>query len=354
MDDRGQTVGVIVIARNEGERLKRCLVSIGASADAIVYVDSGSTDGSVAFATILGVDVVRLSASAPFTMGRARNEGFTHLRQRCPSIQLVQFIDGDCELEAGWIQKARHWMAAHPEVAVVCGRRREKFPCASIYNMLCEIEWNTPVGPAKACGGDAMVRGDVFERVGMFDPALIAGEEPELCARIRSAGGGVYRLAENMTRHDAALFTFKGWWRRMIRCGYGAKEVVYRLTKRMPLADVPFRDLTRSALIWCDGWLLLLVSVAFFAHAYDIPTTTGGSRGRWLGDVLLALGVGLFVQALQCIRTAWRSRGRGSPLNLLIYAAFLQIGKWPQRFGQLLWCRDNFLRRPARLIEYKI
>ena len=64
MDDRDQTVGVIVIARNEGERLKRCLVSIGASADAIVYVDSGSTDGSVAFATILGVDVVRLSASA--------------------------------------------------------------------------------------------------------------------------------------------------------------------------------------------------------------------------------------------------------------------------------------------------
>jgi hypothetical protein len=40
-------------------------------------------------------------------------------------------------------------------------------------------------------------------------------------------------------------------------------------------------------------------------------------------------------------------------MNVLIYAAFLQIGKWPQRFGQLLWYRDNFLRRPARLIEYK-
>ena len=353
MDDRGHTVGVIVIARNEGERLKRCLVSIGASADAIVYVDSGSTDGSVAFATILGVDVVRLSASAPFTMGRARNEGFTHLRQRYPSIQLVQFIDGDCELEAGWIQKARDWMAAHSELAVVCGRRREKFPRASIYNMLCELEWNTPVGAARACGGDAMVRVDVFERVGMFDPTLIAGEEPELCARIRSAGGGVYRLDENMTRHDAALFTFKGWWRRMIRCGYGAKEVVQRLIKRMPIADVPFRDLTRSAVIWCDGWLVLLVCIAFFSHTVGIHAITGGASSGWRGNVLQALMVGLLVQALQCLRAAWRSRRRGSPMNVLIYAAFLQIGKWPQRFGQLLWYRDNFLRRPARLIEYK-
>jgi glycosyltransferase involved in cell wall biosynthesis len=353
MDDHGQTVGVIIIARNEGERLKRCLHSIGPSTDAIVYVDSGSTDGSVAFATILGVDVVRLCGSAPFTMGRARNEGFTHLRQRYPSIQLVQFIDGDCELETDWIQTARGWMEDHPEVAVVCGRRREKFPRASIYNMLCEIEWNTPVGAARACGGDAMVRVDFFERVGMFDPTLIAGEEPELCARIRSAGGGVYRLSENMTRHDAALFTFNAWWRRMSRCGYGAKAVVQRLSKRMPVNEVPFRDLTTSAVIWCDGWLTLLVFTALVAHASGVPKIPVGSTGGWLENALLALVVGLFVQALQCIRVAWLSRARGSPLNVLIYAVFLQIGKWPQRLGQLLWYRDNIVRKPARLIEYK-
>ena len=349
MDKRGQAVGVVVIARNEGERLKRCLLSIGAAADAIVYVDSGSTDGSVAFATILGVDVVRLSASAPFTMGRARNEGFTHLRQRYSSIRLVQFVDGDCELEEGWLQTARDWMETHPEVAVVCGRRTEKFPHASIYNMLCEIEWNTPVGAAKACGGDAMVQVDFFERVGMFDPTLIAGEEPDFCARIRSAGGFVHRLEKNMTRHDAALFTFSGWWRRMFRCGYGAKEVVEKVTKQMPIAEVPFRGLTRSAVIWCDGWTGMLVCIAFLAHAWCWPHAAGG----WLKSAVLALVAGVLVQVFQCIRTAWRTRARGSPLNVLIYAAFVQIGKWPQRFGQLLWHRDNFLRRPARLIEYK-
>jgi glycosyltransferase involved in cell wall biosynthesis len=349
VDNHGHTVGLVVIARNEGERLKRCLLSIGAITKAIVYVDSGSTDGSVAFATVLGLDVVRLSAAAPFTMGRARNEGFTHLRQRYPSIQLVQFIDGDCELEAGWIQKAQDWMATHSEVAVVCGRRREKFPRASIYNMLCEIEWNTPVGVAKACGGDAMVRVECFERVGMFDPTLIAGEEPELCARIRSSGGSVYRLGENMTRHDAALFTFKGWWRRMIRCGYGAKGVVQTLRSRMPISEVPFRELTRSAVIWCDGWILVLVCFAVLAQTRHMPQSNFG----WLGQTSLAVSVGLFFQVLQCLRTAWRNRARGSPVNILVYAAFLQIGKWPQRLGQLLWCRDNWLRRSAQLMEYK-
>ena len=198
-----------------------------------------------------------------------------------------------------------------------------------------------------------MVRVDFFERVGMFDPTLIAGEEPELCARIRSAGGGVYRLSENMTRHDAALFTFNAWWRRMSRCGYGAKAVVQRLSKRMPVNEVPFRDLTTSAVIWCDGWLTLLVFTALVAHASGVPKIPVGSTGGWLENALLALVVGLFVQALQCIRVAWLSRARGSPLNVLIYAVFLQIGKWPQRLGQLLWYRDNIVRKPARLIEYK-
>ena len=349
VDDQPNSVGIVVIARNEGERLRHCLLSLGCHSNAVVYVDSGSTDGSVAFATILGVDVVRLSTSAPFTMARARNAGFMRLRQTSPATQLVQFIDGDCELEKGWIQAACRWMETHPDAAVVCGRRREKFPRASLYNMLCDIEWNTPVGAAKACGGDAMVRADFFERVGMFDPSLIAGEEPDLCAKIRTAGGKIYRLAENMTRHDAALVTFKAWCRRMTRCGYGAKEVAVKLGKKMPTSEVPFRGLTRSAVIWCDGWCVLIVLLGGLAYAWRQPQTPVD----WLEAATFALLGGLSVQALQCLRTAWRSRGRGSLMNVLVYAVFLQIGKWPQRLGQLRWHRDNWLRRPARLIEYK-
>ncbi len=61
-------VGVIVIGRNEGERLKRCLNSLRHDCPVMVYVDSGSTDGSVEFAESIGVKVVRLDLSTPFTM----------------------------------------------------------------------------------------------------------------------------------------------------------------------------------------------------------------------------------------------------------------------------------------------
>lgn len=349
MDEADRNVGIVVIARNEGDRLRRCLVSISSQAQLIVYVDSGSTDGSVALATLMGVEVVRLNTLTPFTMARARNTGFKHLLKMNPSIQLVQFIDGDCELEAGWIQTAYAWMELHPDIAVVCGRRREKFPRASVYNMLCDLEWNTPVGPAYACGGDALVRVDVFERVGMFDASLIAGEEPDLCARIRMVGGKIYRLPENMTRHDAALLTFKAWWRRMTRCGYGAKEVVSKLKKTLPIGEVPFRGLTRSAVVWCDGWCIFILLIGFLAYVNGHPKTTV-EWGHTLGTAVL---IGMLAQIAQCIRTAWRSRARGSIPDVLIYSLFVQIAKWPQRLGQLLWQRDHWLQAPARLIEYK-
>ena len=45
-----KTVGVVAIGRNEGARLRRCLTSLAGQCDRIIYVDSGSTDDSVAFA----------------------------------------------------------------------------------------------------------------------------------------------------------------------------------------------------------------------------------------------------------------------------------------------------------------
>ena len=39
--------GAVVIGRNEGVRLRRCLLSLRAGVDYVVYVDSGSTDNSL-------------------------------------------------------------------------------------------------------------------------------------------------------------------------------------------------------------------------------------------------------------------------------------------------------------------
>jgi len=75
----------------------------------------------------------------------------------------------------GWLAEAGRFLEARPDVAVVCGRLRERRPEASIYNQLCDIEWNTPVGEARACGGIAMMRVNALRAAGGFVEALIAG-----------------------------------------------------------------------------------------------------------------------------------------------------------------------------------
>ena len=181
-------IGIVAIGRNEGERLKSCLRSVVGTAGRVVYVDSGSTDRSVDAARAIGADVVALDMQVPFTAARARNEGLRRLRRGSPNLAYVQFIDGDCEIIAGWLERAAAFLDTHPDVALVCGRRHERYPKGSIYNMLCDIEWDTAVGEAKACGGDVLMRIDALEAVNGYRADLIAGEEPELCVRLRIAG----------------------------------------------------------------------------------------------------------------------------------------------------------------------
>src|SRR2546428_105430 len=176
-------VGVIAIGRNEGERLRRCLASVVGRGLLVVYVDSNSTDGSTELARSTGADVVDLDMSLPFSAARARNAGFERMMRTAPAVKYVQFVDGDCEVAEGWIDRAKRELENRPEVAVVCGRRRERFPEASIYNRLADLEWDTPVGEAESCGGDAMMRVGAFRAAGGVDPDVAAAEEPGLCPR---------------------------------------------------------------------------------------------------------------------------------------------------------------------------
>ncbi|MGZ3387051.1 MAG: glycosyltransferase, partial [Isosphaeraceae bacterium] len=217
-------LGVIAIGRNEGERLRLCLESVMGRGLIIVYVDSGSADGSVELARSLGADVVELDLSRPFTAARARNEGFERLCQINPQVRFVQFIDGDCEVAEGWLEKAREVLEENLEVGVVCGRRRERFPERTVYNRLADLEWDTPVGEANAGGGDAMMRVEAVRKVGGYNPMIIAAEDDEVCLRIRREGWKVLRLDCEMTLHDMAMTRFGQWWKRAVRAGHAFTE----------------------------------------------------------------------------------------------------------------------------------
>jgi GT2 family glycosyltransferase len=220
----GPIVDAVVIGRNEGSRLEACLRSLADQVRTTVYVDSGSTDQSVVMARSLGALVVQLDKDQPFTAARARNKGLAVLSKVSPQPDYVQFVDGDCGVYPGWVATALRAFVEHPGTVAICGRRRERFPENSIYNRLCDREWDTPVGPALACGGDVLMQYAPVMAVGGYREDLIAGEEPELCLRLRRKGGQIRRIDADMTLHDANILRFSQWWRRSKRAGHAFAE----------------------------------------------------------------------------------------------------------------------------------
>lgn len=317
--DQSRVVGAVVIGRNEGERLLACLRSLQGQVRRVVYVDSGSTDGSQAAAAALGAEVVVLDAGEPFTAARARNAGLRALAADPPGF--VQFVDGDCEVQPGWIATALAAFTEHPRAVVVCGRRRERFPEASVYNRLADREWDTPVGQALACGGDALMRHAAVAAVGGYRADLIAGEEPELCLRLRRAGGEVLRIPAEMTLHDAAMTRFAQWWRRSRRAGHAFAEGA-ALHGAPP--DRHWVAETRRALLW-GAVLPLAVVLAGLAHP-----------AGWLLVLLWPA---------QVARLARRG-GRE-------WAFFTVLGKLAEAQGALGYYIDRLRGRRRGLIEYK-
>ena len=322
------SVGVVVIGRNEGERLKKCLETIVGITGCVVYVDSGSSDGSVEMARAMGVDVIEVDMRFPFTAARARNDGVRRLRELSPDPAYVQFLDGDCELVPGWLHNAALFLGGHEGVAVVSGRLREKYPERTIYNMLCDIEWDTPIGEAKSCGGVAMMRLDALESVQGYRIELIAGEEPELCVRLRAAGWRIWRMSEEMALHDAAISRFGQWWKRTLRSGYAFAQGAN--LHGAPPERHRVRE-SRSAWFWGLG----------------IPSAVLGLAPFW-GIWALVL---LLIYPLQITRLALR--GVRTPKENWWRAGFLVLGKFPEMVGQMKFIFDRYLGGRSRLIEYK-
>ncbi|KIC26754.1 glycosyltransferase [Leisingera sp. ANG-M6] len=310
-------IAAVVIGRNEGERLIRCLQSLRGQVQQLIYVDSGSTDGSAAAARDMGAEVVALDLSQPFTAARARNAGLAVLET---GIEFVQFVDGDCEVNPDWIATAADFMQANPKAAVACGRRRERFPEMSVYNRLCDAEWDTPVGEAKACGGDALMRVAAVYTAGGYRDGLIAGEEPELCLRLRRAGWQVWRLDAEMTLHDAQMLRFGQWWNRSRRAGHAFAEGA-ALHGAGP--EHHWVAETRRALLWgailpaaivMAGLLrpaLLLAALIYPAQVLRLSRRMGFEQA--LFSVL-----GKFAEAAGALEFYWR-RWRGSARGILEY-----------------------------------
>jgi GT2 family glycosyltransferase len=329
-------LGLVVIGRNEGERLARCLRSVHGVPNR-VYVDSGSTDDSAALARASGATVVVLKTPPEFTAARARNAGLAQLLAVTPDLEFVQMVDGDCEVQSQWLVAAIAALRAETDLALVFGRRRERHPEQSVYNALCDDEWNHPIGESSGCGGDACFRVEAVRQVNFYNPAMIAGEDSELSMRLRKNGWRLRCVDVEMTLHDAAMTRFSQWWRRVRRSGHAFGEMAFL---HPDARDPNWSRSVLSIILW-GGVMPALLLVAILLTLVN-PLF-------WILAIIL-----LMPWPLRMAQLAARQRRKG--LSLKVAGAsgiLLMIGKLPQFMGLVGYHFNRVSGRASRLIEYK-
>lgn len=321
-------IGIVIIGRNEGDRLIRCLHSIHEYIQYSVYVDSASSDNSVEVAKKFNAHTLALDMSMPFTAARARNAGFAELLNLYPETEFVQFIDGDSEIINNWIPEAAHFLHTNQPIAVVSGILNERFPEKTIYNALCDLEWKMPNGEVKSCGGNAMMRVSAFKQVRGFLPTLAGGEEPEMCVRLRQNGWKIWHLHQAMMLHDADMTTFKQWWKRTMRGGYSFAEGAF-LHGKAP--ECHWVAETKRAWLW-GFFIPLIILFGFFINP------------AW--GFLLS-----FLYPLQVVRLMLKSK---LPLRMaFLHACFLVIGKFAELVGQVKFLLHYFGSKKSQGIACK-
>ncbi len=328
-------LSVVIIGRNEGQRLVDCIQSVQAmnyptAEMEIIYVDSDSTDGSPQRAQALGVRVEIVHPQRP-AAAIGRNAGW-----RVAKAPFILFLDGDTLLHPDFVKVALQQFQDHPELAIVWGHRRESPPYASIYQRFLDLDWIYPPGLTQFCGGDALMRRQVLEEVNGYNPLLIAGEEPEMCARIRARGYTILHIDHPMTLHDLAITRWTSYWRRATRTGHAYAEIFNLLRNTAtPLWQRETRKNFLHANVLLD--ILLVGLVLTF----------------WLPS-LWPLFLSLILLTLFCLRSAWKARWKSNDwLTLLLYGVHSQFQHIPIAFGQLSYYYHRWLGERQRLIEYK-
>jgi GT2 family glycosyltransferase len=325
-------LGVVAIGRNEGERLRRCLDSVVGRGLPIVYVDGNSTDGSVELARSKGVEVVKEDPTKSNCAATARNEGFERLLQVAPDVRYIMFVDADCEVVDGWLDRGRQYLEEHPAVALVSGRRRERYPERSIYNRLADVEWDLPVGEIDLSHGDMMVRVDAFRKIGGFDPKAFVAEDHDFCMRLRESGYTLMRIDAEMTLHDIAITGFKQWFYRAVRSGYGFPLMAMMHGRSQGKYCVRH---VLSALFWAVALPLAILITAFLPWPYRI-----------LSPLLL------LSYPIQILRIFWRHRRRGmEPVLAWHYGWTCTLARFPHALGVLRFARESLKGRTKTTVR---
>lgn len=319
-------LGVVVIGRNEGPKLERCLRSVLGRAGPLVYVDSASDDGSANLARALGAGVVELDSHIPFTAARARNAGLAKLLELDPAIELVQFLDADSEMCEPWFAAAAAAMADDPRLGATYGRLRERFPTRSAFTRLYRVDFDERMRSPDTCTGISLMRVSAFRAVGGFASSMLALEDREISFRLRQAGWPVRALSTEMAVHDSGLDSVRAWWRRRVRGGHA---LAHEVSLHTPAAASARRSFYSS---WFWGLGVPLATLAATPWTTRASLLFLGAYAVLFGRVFLRLSL-------------WGFGAR----DAATYAVATVASKLPQVVGQLRFYLGRCAPRDARL-----
>jgi GT2 family glycosyltransferase len=312
-------IGIVVIGRNEGEHLNESLTSTQNTNCLVIYADSASEDNSVEIAKELNVETVELDKNFPLNAARGRNAGAKRLLELNPNIKFIQFIDGDTILAPGWLPIAQALMQEKQDVAIVAGELKEKNHSQSIYKELSALEWQRDPGITLSCGGNLMIRTDVFSKLGGFNPMIIGGEDTELCYRVRQQGWKIFHSAAPMGIHDTKIYGIKDFWKRCARTGYGYQQI-------------------SSLYAHAHEKLFLRENISNWIYGGIIPIAALGLAFVTSGWSLILF----LIYPILIVRIYFSLKNRWGPSLAFAYAVACTIGKFPGFYGA---CKYLFKKR---------
>jgi N-acetylglucosaminyl-diphospho-decaprenol L-rhamnosyltransferase len=223
-----RSLNVLLVSYNTQHLLRQCLDalkrSLASYPDArIIVVDNASRDDSVAFLREHYPEVELIESGSNLGFGRANNLALPHL-----DGEALLLLNTDAFVEPDSIKLTMQHLAAHPDVGVIgvrlVGRDGALQPSCRYFptplNMFLNhtglarwFPWVKPVddmawdhASARDCdwvpGCYYLIRGEVLERVGLFDPRFfLYMEEVDHCRRVKAAGWRVRYVPDTAVVH---------------------------------------------------------------------------------------------------------------------------------------------------------
>jgi glycosyltransferase involved in cell wall biosynthesis len=202
-----ERVGVVVPCKNEVATIERCLTALRAQDPPparIVVVDNGSTDGSLEIARRLADEVLHIP---DITISTMRNRG----AQALGPVDVVAFVDADCEVNPGWVPAALEAL----QRADLVGWRSDAAPDAPwVADRWAAVEARQQHGQSYVWSQHLAIRAHVFDKLDGFDETLPTGEDVDLSRRVVETGGRIEFVPGMAAIHHGFPGTLGGFLRR--------------------------------------------------------------------------------------------------------------------------------------------